>query len=346
MNQLVIGTDTVEEKMKAVESIRSALLALEQGYRSLPVPELEQAMIDLRIAAFREARWETPTAIPQPRKATVANGQLAEIDAADLDSETLHSAVVGGGGLIVRGLLHHNRVEQLKALIDEALLARRDMHAGEDIGPRGRHYARPRSVEGGPAQFVFKNNEQRFGSTGSMWAVDSPPAACALLELYEQLGIPELLRDCFGEPGVLSVKKWVLRKAEPKPEGKSGWHQDGRFLGQEIRTINLWVALSHCGGSAPAPGMEIVADHRKVIHETGTKGAFFDWVVGPELVQELAEHTPVLAPEFQAGDALFFDHFNLHRTQCSPLQTDCRYAVESWFFAASNAPKKVIPLLL
>ena len=72
--------------------------------------------------------------------------------------------------------------------------------------------------------------------------------------------------------------------------------------------INLWVSLSTCGGDTSAPGMEILADQHKRIHDTGTRGAMFDWIVGPELVDELAQDTPVLTPEFAPGDAIFFDH--------------------------------------
>ncbi|MEM8493476.1 MAG: hypothetical protein AAF756_21875 [Pseudomonadota bacterium] len=327
-------------------ALRSAIDMLGDSYRQYPVPELERAIIDLRIAAFREFQWPAPAVVPAPGKAPVPNGQLAEIHARDLSAQVLQDAVAGGGGLIVRELMEPAFAERMTELIDAALEVRRDLHDGVDVGERNRHFSRPKSVTGGPQQFKFKSEAERNGTTGSMWAVDSPPAACAMLEFYTQLGLPALMRECFGEEGVLSVRKWVLRKAAPKPAGLAGWHQDGRFLGEGIRSINLWVALSHCGADASAPGMEIVADHRKRIHETGTRGAYFDWVVGPELVKELAANTPVLEPEFFPGDGLFFDHFNLHRTQCSTRQTDCRYAVESWFFAASNAPVKTTPLVL
>ena len=45
------------------------------------------------------------------------------------------------------------------------------------------------------------------------------------------------------------------------------------------------------------------------------------------------------------GDAVFFDHYDLHRTAFG--QSDChhRYAVESWFFSWSNAPENQHPLI-
>jgi len=199
-------------------------------------------------------------------------------------------------------------------------------------------------VKGGPAQFFGRGAEDRFTSA-SMWAVDSPRIAEQLVQFYHSIKPPELLRDYFSEPAALSVKKWVLRRVAPDNGSQAGWHQDGRFLGSGIRTVNLWIALSDCGGDAPAPGMEIIAGGTKDIYETGTHGASFDWTVGPGLVDKISRNSPVLCPRFRPGDALFFDHHNLHRTGFGTDHTQLRYALESWFFAASSAPEKQMPLV-
>ena len=94
-----------------------------------------------------------------------------------------------------------------------------------------------------------------------------------------------------------------------------------------------------------APGLELVADNRRQIHETGTHGAWFDWTVGPELVEKIAQDRPVVCPYFQPGDAIFFDHYCLHRTAEGPNDTLSRFALESWFFAESRAPAKQQPVL-
>lgn len=329
-----------------VDALRRALDALAEAARQRPGAGLEQALIDLRIAAFRAVRWPPPRAPARRPLAPVADGELAEIDATGLDARVLADAVLGGGGLIVRGLMDRQRVQRMREHIDAALRARRAAHGDGDSRLDSSHYRRSPHVVGGPQQFWAGDDGERYADIGSLWAADCPVAAQYMAEFYRDIGLPALLRECLGEEAVLSVKKWVLRKVAPKTEGQSGWHQDGRFLGDGIRSVNLWVALSDCGGDSAAPGMEIVADQRKRIHETGTRGAMFDWVVGPELVQELARETPVRVPRFAPGDALFFDHYNLHRTQCCERQTALRYAVESWFFAASRAPAKQMPLLL
>ena len=60
----------------------------------------------------------------------------------------------------------------------------------------------------------------------------------------------------------------------------------------------------------------------------------------------ISAERPLLYPRFAPGDALFFDHYNLHRTGTGPADSGFRYAVESWFFAASTAPAKQQPLVL
>ena len=268
---------------------------------------------------------------------------LPEIPATALDARSLRDGIQGAGGVIVRGLVPPPEVEMLRAAIDRAFEARRDAAAGREADPRW--HGRASGVRGAPQQFgALGGNSER--TTGSLWAVDSPAAAFRLCELYHALQLPALLEAYFGEPGVLSVKKWVLRKVEPKPDRQAGWHQDGRFLGDGIRTVNLWIALSDCGAGAPAPGMELIGGREPTIHPTGTDGSYFEWTVGPGLVDRLTEERPRLYPRFAPGDALFFDHYNLHRTGGSPDDTDIRYAVESWFFAASTAPAKQQPLVL
>ena len=110
-----------------------------------------------------------------------------------------------------------------------------------------------------------------------------------------------MLHDYFNEAAVLSVRKWVLRSVPPMKGGNKGWHQDGRFMGQDIKSINLWVALSECGEGAKAPGLELVADNRRQIHETGTHGAWLDWTVGPELVERNRTRPTANLPLFPAG---------------------------------------------
>jgi hypothetical protein len=114
------------------------------------------------------------------------------------------------------------------------------------------------------------------------------------------------------------------------------WHQDGSFLQPENGALNVWVTLSDC---SDARGLEIVSRRFDELAPTGTGGAGYDWSTGPEVVAELARTTPVVQPDFSAGDALVFDGLLLHRTAPeSPRRPETRYAIETWFFRPSRFP--------
>jgi hypothetical protein len=307
---------------------------------------LAERLVDLRIQAYDHLDWPDPHDHWPPahdgRFDSVAG--FPEIEAAELDVENLKAGILGRGGLIVRGLMSEDRIAPMRENIDRVLQARMDFAndaPGKDDNP---WYYRSPSVAGGPTQF---RGGERYTNIGSVWSVDSPPTAFQLIEFYREIGLPALLHDYFGEDAVLSVRKWVVRCAAPNNGASSGWHQDGYFLGDAsaIRTANLWIALTDCGGDADAPGLEIIAGGERKIYETGTRGAPFNWTVGQGIVDDIAQTNPVQCPRFNAGDALFFDHFNLHRTGFGLDHTRNRYAVETWFFAGSTAPRKQQPVL-
>ena len=105
-------------------------------------------------------------------------------------------------------------------------------------------------------------------------------------------------------------------------------------MGGDIRSLNVWLSLSHCGDDAP--GLDVVgAPARPTSSPTGTDGAWLDWTVGPGMVEQVAPGA-VVRPIFEPGDALIFDHMNLHRTAVDPGMTNDRYAIEAWFLAPST----------
>ena len=333
------------EALCAEGNYRAGIDLLVDENRKAPSAEIERQLLNLRIEGFKHAQR------PPVDWNTDHSGQFAgapglpEIELEELNVEALRAGILGKGGLIVRGLMDPERVESFKDCIQNSLLARKGIAEGQAPPDENPWFRRPESVAGGPVQFPSLGQNQ-YTDTGSVWAVDSPPSAFRLIEFYRQLGLPELLQQYFGEEAMLSVRKWVLRCVPPNNGGESGWHQDGQFMGDGIRTVNLWVALSDCGTGADAPGIDIVADNTREIYPTGTHGAPFDWTVGQGLVDEIGRDHPVQRPRFRPGDAVFFDHYNLHRTGFGTDHCSNRYAVESWFFAASRAPQKQVPVLL
>lgn len=328
------------------EHAQRRLGELETLFALEPTLALAREMIDLRI---QQGRLATGGSVPwaahhDDRFVSVAT--FPEIQAHELSADVLRAGILGKGAVIVRNLMDAAAVASMRSAIDKSLGSPHRLGTAlEDSPHEDPWFCRSAWVEGsaqGPARV---RGGDLSPISGSVWAVDAPLTAAKLIQFYKDMGLHKLLATYFEEDALLSVRKWVLRCVPPMPGGNKGWHQDGRFMGSDIRSVNLWVALSDCGPGTSAPGLEVVADSRRVIHETGTRGAFFDWTVGPDLVAELQSEHPIVCPRFKAGDAIFFDHFSLHRTGEGPADTEPRYAVESWFFAASTAPAKQQPLL-
>jgi ectoine hydroxylase-related dioxygenase (phytanoyl-CoA dioxygenase family) len=176
---------------------------------------------------------------------------------------------------------------------------------------------------------------------GGVWTVDSPRMLFELLDLVDAVGLGGLMTDYLGERPLLSANKCTLRRV-PAAEQTGGWHQDGAFLGEDVGAFNFWLALTKCGRDAP--GLDIVP---KRFDEVVTPGenAYFKWSLSDARVREVAATAPVVRPEFEAGDALLFDHRLIHRTATSVDMTRARHAIESWFFAPSAFPASQLPIV-
>ena len=159
-----------------------------------------------------------------------------------------------------------------------------------------------------------------------------------VLEKLERAGLQRLISDYLGERPAISVNKCTLRKVDPDT---GGWHQDGAFLGDGVRAINVWVALTRCGDVRRA----WTSCPRRIDHivPTGTEGDL-RLVGGTEVAEEAAGEAGVLRPIFEAGDVLLFDDMFLHTTAADPSMTKTRYAIESWFFGPSGFPREYVPL--
>jgi hypothetical protein len=177
---------------------------------------------------------------------------------------------------------------------------------------------------------------------GGLWTANSPRMLFELFELVDDVGIGRLMTEFIGERPVLSANKCTLRRVA-HDHASGGWHQDGAFLGEDIAAFNFWVTLTPCG--LESPGLEVVPrrfDH--VLAATG-QGSEFDWSLTHAAVLEAAGDQPIARPEFQAGDALLFDHLLVHRTAAAESARHDRYAIESWFFGPSSYPLGQLPLL-
>jgi Phytanoyl-CoA dioxygenase (PhyH) len=334
-------------KVAEYEPVESAdplaeIAELMSANRANPDPATEKRIVQLRHEAFAQLeRGVTPPG-PQarPGAALPTPDGLPEVDASELTADSLRDGIVGGGSLLIRGLVDPERAERMRAGIDRTFEQRDALMQGASVAettPWFDPFAPSPDYPPDAAQW----NRMKLGGH-AVWAPDSPRMMFELLDAFDETGLTGLVTDYLGERPALSMNKSVLRRVSP--ESGTDWHQDGAFLGGGIRTCNVWIALSRCGDVAP--GLDIVARRYDEIVETGTEGAVFPWAVSPQMVEETREGAAIARPVFEAGDALLFDHYCLHRTAVDPAMTEDRYATETWCFSPSVYPDKTVPLVL
>ncbi len=267
--------------------------------------------------------------------------ELPELDIADLDIAKLSGAIKHHGAIIVRNFLNSDIADQLTQEIDTVMETSKKFLGTEDPKERVRNqWFSPLDTE------KLRHLNKGVGmmrQSGAVYAMYSPKVASSLISMFEKNNLKPLLKEYFKENPCLSIKKWVLRKMTPL-KSPADWHQDGAFMGKEIKSLNLWIALCDCGKGTNRPGMDLVPKRLHDIVPTGTDGAYFEWSVSQNYVKKNFQDTPPVRPFFGKGDALFFDHLNLHCTTYSEEYTEQRHAIETWFFAESSAPKNQIPI--
>jgi len=313
---------TLAEQGKLLEAID----LLTQANRQNRDVRIEEQLLELRYQAYAQAPHPTQPVFQPPRVDDLFPGAIVpEIDAASLTVDAVRSAILCHGSLIVRGLLDPNRVTKLVGNIDQVF------DAYDQFRESGAVAEDPQWFK--PFKYQPKLKERHFRRlAGGVLAVDSPRALFDVIEAFDESAIGNIVRQYFSEPAALLAKKCTLRRI-PHDANASDWHQDGAFMGKDIRSLDVWVALSHCGDDAP--GIDVVGRRLDEIVERGTEGAFLEWTVGPGVADRVAEGK-IVRPIFEPGDALLLDHMNLHRTAVEKGMTSDRYAIEAWFFAPST----------
>ena len=338
------------------QTLSDQIEELMERNRANPDPETERKLVRLRHRAFTELKQDNelaPLETDGKRQFEMSQG-LPVVGPEDLDVETIRDAILTHGCLHVRGLLSEEQIEEFKAGIDETFAACAAQEARHAEAPEQNGQVEAANGAGiglSPWYVPFKpmppytlGGGRNWNSRDrAIWAADSPRMMFKLTDAFERLGIRGMIEDYFGERPALSMNKTVLRRAQPTSSG-ADWHQDGAFLGEGIRSLNVWLSLSHCGKDAP--GMDLVPRRLDGIIETGGEGANFHWSVSPADAEKAAGEAGIVRPLFGPGDVLLFDHLFLHRTASEPTMTQTRYAVESWFFAPSAYPEIQVPIVL
>jgi Phytanoyl-CoA dioxygenase (PhyH) len=287
--------------------------------------KVERRLVELRYEAFGES------GVPhrQPEWSDVVEDLfpcevIPEVVREDLTVECVRSAICHHGSVLVRQLISREQVDRLVADIDRAFDGF-DAYAGGE---------RRADLDGWYQAFehrmITDQDRTRKRSRGNILAVESPPTLFDLIETMNDVGVGELARRYLGERPAILARKVTLRRMGYNFGG--GWHQDGAFMGAGIRSLNVWLALTHCGDNAP--GLDVVGRRFNQLLPTGN-GAYAAWGIKPEDAEQAGAGVTV-RPIFEAGDALMFDHMCLHRTGTDKGMTNDRYAIETWFFAPST----------
>lgn len=265
---------------------------------------------------------------------------IPEVGRSEFTSEKLASGIVHHGGLVVRGLLDDIQVATFTSHIRRSFDACTRHHRGQAADDDVKWYS---PFEGRPDARVLPLGREFAEQGGGVLGADSPGTVDDVLRVAEQIGVIGAIEDFMRERPAVSVKKTTLRVVPPTTN--TGWHQDGAFLGKDVRSVNMWISLSECG--ADAPSLDLIPTRFDHIVPTGVEGAAFDWSVSDTVAERAAREADVEIQHvhFSPGDAVFFDHMNLHRTGVRPGMTKERLAIEWWFFAPSCFPMDQIPIL-
>jgi hypothetical protein len=237
------------------------------------------------------------------------------------------------GCLVIRGLVERDEAERMVAEMERSFQAREAV--GEEGTDEQAYWER---FEPDPP-YVLTDRDW-VSSTGSIWAADSPRLMFGMLEIFERVGLRDVITGYLGERPAISVNKCTLRRVDSS--AGTAWHQDGAFLGDTVRALNVWLSLSHCGDDAP--GLDVVPRRIDEIVTTGTEGAQFEWSVSDTVANQAAGDAGILRPIFEPGDVVLFDDRFLHRTAVEPDMPGTRYAIESWFFGPTGFPSDYTPI--
>jgi hypothetical protein len=336
--QLLLQAKALMREHRYDEAIKLLIGALQRGADM----QLERLLAECRYLSYVASPPQSVEADPWgdvlPDAFAGVEG-IPEISSSELNTRALVAGIRRHGALLVRGLLSPTSARRLAEGIRRAIDDCKAWHkrgGGEPISP---WYARL------PLREDCDLAEARYWieGAGGVWTADSPRMLHEVTTLFETCGVIDAIAGYFGERPLLSVGKSTLR-CVPANQREADWHQDGAFMGADVRSVNLWLSLSHCGEDAS--GLEILPRRLSRVLPTGSHGANFGWSVGPGMVTEAAEGMPTISPRFAPGDALLFDHLFLHRTGVPAGISKDRYAIESWFFAPSAYPAQQVPLRL
>ena len=290
-------------------------------------------------ATWRAGRSPWPPVYPDPFPG--CDRQICEVGAQQLTTDILAGTVAHHGCIVVRGVFSEPQAASIVDLIERVHRSRESGHTNSECGGDFAEGALYRPLPG--AQPRDRSLRRRVADRGGIWLADSPAATAQVIDWLAETNVIESVRGHFGERPFFSLQKSTLRRSQPVRKVTS-WHQDGSFLDSSVRTMNLWVALSDCGGAQATPALEVVP--KRVPEVLPVDNVMHNFAISFDLVAELTLDAPTVIPQFAPGDALMFDERFVHRTHLPQGMTRTRYALECWMFAPSHQSPNYTPLLI
>ena len=228
--------------------LRDAIAAWTSVNQRDPDPEVEERLVRLRCelalshpGGAGPEQWPPEFDDPFPD----LEGRVPAVDVADLSTELLGGAIRHHGCVQVRGMLASERAAAMRETIDHTLAGRKDHVAGVPVTETAPWYVPCATWEATTPDKARNGRKYSDKSGSTVHACDSPHAIFQITELLETSPVLGVIADYLGEQPVLSANKTMLRRVPP--DAQPSWHQDGSFMGQQTRTVNLWLALSDCG---------------------------------------------------------------------------------------------------
>jgi len=283
------------------------------------------------------------------------NFYVPEVAACDLSIDVLKRSIRERGCLIVRNFFTPQEVDQMHAYVDHSFAINTNSSSLiskyltkpvelEEVLNRTKEDIKAKQKENPTYTNTVKLGKkllQPLGNNKSFLTVQTPMLAEKLLKLFEKKRLKQLLAEYFENEPCVSVYKWVFRKSGP-PEKPIDFHQDGAFMGDDIASLNCWIPVSDCGTGYAVHGLDIVPI--RIMNAFGKGTGVLDWTISHQALVDQYSESAIVTPTFRKGDAFFFDHLLIHRSQCMPNFAEKRYAIETWFFDSVNFPKNQIPM--
>lgn len=326
------------DDFKSLEAIFAEIAALSSERDKRERPETAKRILELRHWAGARLAGASRKTKPYPKpdySGLPEPGTVPEATLDDASPEMVRGALLRNGCLLIRNVLPRETAEGLARDIERAYEIRMAVNENLANGEANGWYE-----EFSPdAPYFSTVNREWIDGGGGLLAADSPVMHTKMLAAFAEAGLSNLIAGYLGEPATVSDQKCTLRKTPPT--AGRGWHQDGSFMG-EVKALNVWMALTHCGDTAP--GMDIVPKRIEEILPSGTEGTEIAIQIHEDIAQAAAGEEGVARPVFEPGDVLLFDEMFLHTTAADPEMPNTRFAIESWFFGASAFPEDYVPI--